>query len=85
MDFAISGLHERGQPVLVRRFNSLRLIQEPIRKLIIAQPDSMSPNETRPQNGQTKWRRRESNPEDDCHSALENKGALASQDGLAAD
>jgi hypothetical protein len=32
-----------------------------------------------------KWRRRESNPGDDRHSALENKRSSASQEGLAAD
>jgi hypothetical protein len=32
-----------------------------------------------------KWRRRESNPGDNCHSALDKKGASALQEGLAAD
>ena len=36
-------------------------------------------------NGCQKWRRRESNPQTECHSTLENKVFCASQKGLAAD
>jgi hypothetical protein len=32
-----------------------------------------------------KWRRRESNPQTECHFTLENKEFCASQKGLAAD
>ena len=38
-----------------------------------------------PRHGVAKWRRRESNPQERCGTALENETISVGQDGLAAD